>query len=126
MTNLVLHLEDDHNVRASFKLVFTRFSNYDLKQFECPSEVPDELYRKAMAIISDFDMYDETALDMLKYLQKQELEIPVIMCSGNDQSYDYIKELGLDKNIVFWADKLTPIRDIIIIIKSLKINGFTK
>ena len=48
------------------------------------------------------------------------------MCSGNDQSYDYIKELGLDKNIVFWADKLTPIRDIIIIIKSLKTNGFTK
>ena len=126
MTNLVLHLEDDHNVRASFKLAFTRFSNYDLKQFECPSEVPDELYKKAMAIISDFDMYDETALDMLKYLQKQKLEIPVIMCSGNDRSYDYIKELGLDKNIVFWADKLTSIRDIIIIIKSLKTNGFTK
>ena len=126
MTNLVLHLEDDHNVRASFKLAFTRLSNYDLKQFECPSEVPDELYKKAMVIISDFDMYDETALDMLKYLQKQKLEIPVIMCSGNDRSYDYIKELGLDKNIVFWADKLTPIRDIIIIIKSLKTNGFTK
>ena len=126
MTNLVLHLEDDHNVRASFKLAFTRFSNYGLKQFECPSEVPDELYKKAMAIISDFDMYDETALDMLKYLQKQKSEIPVIMCSGNDQSYDYIKELGLDKNIVFWADKLTPIIDIIIIIKSLKTNGFTK
>ena len=126
MTNLVLHLEDDHNVRASFKLAFTRFSNYDLKQFECPSEVPDELYKKAMAIISDFDMYDETALDMLKYLQKQKLEMPVIMCSGNDRSYDYIKELGLDKNIVFWADKLTSIRDIIIIIKSLKTNGFTK
>ena len=126
MTNLVLHLEDDHNVRVNFKLAFTHFSNYDLKQFECPSEVPDELYKKAMAIISDFDMYDETALDMLKYLQKQKLEIPVIMCSGNDRSYDYIKELGLDKNIVFWADKLTPIRDIIIIIKSLKTNGFTK
>lgn len=126
MTNLVLHLEDDHNVRVNFKLAFTHFSNYDLKQFECPSEVPDELYKKATAIISDFDMYDETALDMLKYLQKQKLEIPVIMCSGNDQSYDYIKKLGLDKNIVFWADKLTPIRDIIIIIKSLKTNGFTK
>ena len=126
MTNLVLHLEDDHNVRVSFKLAFTRFSNYDLKQFECPSEVPDESYKKAMTIISDFDMYDETALDMLKYLQKQKLEIPVIMCSGNDRSYDYIKELGLDKNIVFWADKLTSIRDIIIIIKSLKTNGFTK
>ena len=126
MTDLVLHLEDDYNVRASFKLAFTRFSNYDLKQFECPSEVPDKLYKKAMAIISDFDMYDETALDMLKYLQKQKLEIPVIMCSGNDRSYDYIKELGLDKNIVFWADKLTSIRDIIIIIKSLKTNGFTK
>lgn len=126
MTNLVLHLEDDYNVRASFKLAFTCFSNYDLKQFECPSEVPNELYKKAMVIISDFDMYGETALDMLKYLQKHELEIPVIMCSGNDQSYAYIKELGLDKNIVFWADKLTPIKDIIIIIKSLKTNGFTK
>lgn len=126
MTDLVLHLEDDYNVRASFKLAFTHFSNYDLKQFECPSEVPNELYKKAAVIISDFDMYDETALDMLKYLQKQKLEVPVIMCSGNDQSYAYIKELGLDKNIVFWADKLTPIRDIIIIIKSLKTNGFTK
>ena len=126
MTNLVLHLEDDYNVRASFKLAFTHFSNYDLKQFECPSEVPDELYKKTMVIISDFNMYDETALDMLKYLQKQKLKVPIIMYSGNDQSYDYIKELGLHKNIIFWADKLTPIKDILTIIKSRKTNGFTK
>ena len=117
MTHLVLHLEDDYCVRASFKLAFARFSNYKLKQFACPSEVPEELYVKASIIVSDFDMCGETALDMLKYLHEHKLETPVIIHSGNDQNHNYIKNLGLDKNVIFQADKLTSVKDIIMVIK---------
>lgn len=125
MNKIVIHLEDDYIVRESFKLAFSKFSNYILKQFEMPSLVKRELYKKAYVIISDYDMQNETALEMLKYLDDNDLKTKVIMYSGNEENYEAIKNKKLDKNIVFWANKLTPISNIINMINNLN-DGFTK
>lgn len=123
MRDLVLHLEDDYSVRMAFKLAF-KTTSHKLIQFCTPSEVNPELYIQARAIISDYDMLNETALDLLTYLRDNKIKTPVIMTSGDEGNYDKIKKVKLDKNIVFWANKMTPINDIIIMINNLK-NGFT-
>ena len=120
MNKLILHLEDDYIVRASFKLAFSKISNYTLKQFETPSNVEKNLYKKANIIISDYDMLNETALNMLKYLYDNNIKTPVIMYSGNDVCYNIIKNKNLNKNIIFWANKLMPISSIINMINNLK------
>ena len=120
MNKIVIHLEDDYVVRASFKLAFSKFSNYILKQFETPSLVEKELYKKAHVIISDYDMQNETALEMLKYLYDNDLKTKVIMYSGNEENYKIIKDKKLDKNIIFWANKSMPVSNIINMINNLK------
>jgi len=120
MNKIIIHLEDDYIVRESFKLAFSKFSNYILKQFEMPSLVEKELYKKARVIISDYDMQNETALEMLKYLDDNNLKTKVIMYSGNEENYEIIKNKKLDKNIVFWANKLIPISSVINMINNLK------
>ena len=119
MSKLILHLEDDYNVKASFRLAFSKLPEYKLMQFDTPSDVKNTLYEKAHIIISDFDMFDETAIKMLKYLQDNNINTPVIMHSGNEENYQEIKELGLDKNVILWADKLTSMKSILIKIKNL-------
>ena len=119
MTDLVLHLEDDYTVRMAFKLAF-KTTSHRLLQFYAPSEVDPNLYSEARAIISDYDMLGETALDLLKYLRDHKIRTPVIMTSGDEGNYNKIKDLGLDKNIIFWANKVTPINDIIIMINNCK------
>lgn len=120
MNKLILHLEDDYNVKASFRLVFSKLPEYKLMQFDTPSDVENILYEKAYVIISDYDMFDETAIKMLQYLKDHNIKTPVIMHSGNQENYYKIKDLGLDTSIIFWADKTESLKNIIIMIKNLK------
>ena len=109
---LIIHLEDEMSPKMIFRHFFNK-KGYTVLDFSDSSEANEaNKYADAKVIVSDFDMRGENALSMLRFLQDNDISTPVIMHSANRSNYDLIKQKGLDKNVVMWADKNGMLKDI--------------
>lgn len=120
----ILVLDDEEHI-AKLKELYLRtlgYSTYALTSVERALELEDTSIApisNADIIISDFDMGNNTALDLLEYLKQENLKKKVIIHSGNQNCKSIIKKVGYDSLVNKYLDKTSSLFDLKQIIKEI-------
>ena len=123
MVNILI-LDDEEHV-AKLKELYLKtlgYSTYTLTSVERVLELEDTSIvpiSNADIIITDFDMGNNTALDLLEYLKQENLKKKVIIHSGNQNCKSIIKKAGYDSLVDKYLDKTSSLFDLKQIIKEI-------
>lgn len=123
MVNILI-LDDEEHITKLKELYLKAlgYSTYTLTSVERALELEDTSIApisKADIIISDFDMGNNTALDLLEYLKQENLKKKVIIHSGNQNCKSIIKKAGYDSLVNTYLDKTSSLFDLKQIIKEI-------
>ena len=123
MVNILI-LDDEEHVTKLKELYLKTlgYSTYSLNSVERALELEDTSIApisNADIIISDFDMGNNTALDLLEYLKQENLKKKVIIHSGNQNCKSIIKKAGYDSLVDKYLDKTSSLFDLKQIIKEI-------
>lgn len=123
MVNILI-LDDEEHVTKLKELYLKTlgYSIYALTSVERALELEDTSIApisNADIIISDFDMGNNTALDLLEYLKQENLKKKVIIHSGNQNCRSIIKKAGYDSLVNKYLDKTSSLFDLKQIIKEI-------
>ena len=123
MVNILI-LDDEEHVTKLKELYLKTlgYSTHALNSVERALELEDTSIApisNADIIISDFDMGNNTALDLLEYLKQENLKKKVIIHSGNQNCKSIIKKASYDSLVDKYLDKTSSLFDLKQIIKEI-------
>lgn len=124
MTN-VLVLDDEEHISTILSLYLKKLG-YKCKTLNSVNRAL-ELEDTSLApisnadiIISDFDMQENTAIDLLRYLADNNINKKIIIRSGNNTCQEQIKKAGYEKLVNVFLDKSTSLFKLKDILEKLK------
>lgn len=108
----VVLIEDNEQVATIFKIVVYKL-HYNFEWYSNPIEaIKSTSINTANLIISDFDMFPYTALDLFKYFDKNNINKKVIINSGNLQAESIIQKNGFTKYVTAYINKMLSVVEI--------------
>lgn len=108
MTKIVIF--EDSEVVGKMLALFCKKSGFEVVVYEKPSNAINNLkgqndIKTADLIISDFDMIDETALNLLSYIQEHNIKVNLIVNSGNHEAENLINKNGFSNLVKAYTGK---------------------
>jgi len=125
----ILILDDEYSIRSVLELTLKKngFKVGSIESVDRALELEDTSLAPistADLIISDFEMFDKTAMDLLKYLDEHNLNIPVIIHSGYINAEKEIKNSKYKNLVLHFISKPATKNDILTAINcSLEVHN---
>lgn len=111
----ILIIDDELETAKPLQLYLNKSYNCKLLSLERAFELEDTSLvpiSKADVIITDFDMGENTAIDLLEYLYKNKLSPIIIIRSGNVNCKHIISKTIYENLVYLYLDKITSLKDI--------------
>jgi len=101
----VLILEDDENYAKCLYIMVKKLGHCAVTFFKPSEAIAQNMITNADLIISDYEMEDETVLDLLEYLKKNNFNKVVLVNSGYAFIKDEIDKKDYSKLVAEYTNK---------------------